>query len=59
MSREFPSPPARPLIGHIGTIESEVPLNSFYNLSKQCGEIYQLQMIGETSMYGSYIASAY
>ena len=59
MSREFPSPPARPLIGHVGAIESEVPLNSFYNFSKQCGEIFQLQMLGESLSHESKTTGAY
>lgn len=47
MTSIIPFPPAVPFIGHVASIEKEVPLRSFSLLSKQYGEIYQLNLVGE------------
>lgn len=39
----IPEPPAYPLIGHIGTVDTEFPLGSFMSLADKYGEIYRLQ----------------
>ncbi|KAF7794903.1 hypothetical protein EIP86_006046 [Pleurotus ostreatoroseus] len=46
MSATIPCPPAVPFLGHVTSIEREVPLRSFRLLSEQYGEIYQLNVLG-------------
>ena len=48
MSTPIPTPPAIPFFGHAGSIDRELPLQSFCLLSKQYGEIYQLNLVGKT-----------
>lgn len=47
MSLTIPAPPSVPFLGNIGTIDKEVPLNSFMLLAKQYGEIVQLNFVGK------------
>lgn len=46
MTQPIPAPPSVPFLGNVTQIEDEVPLRSFELLSKQYGEIYQLNLIG-------------
>ncbi|KAL6298881.1 cytochrome P450 [Sparassis latifolia] len=45
MSIPIPSPPSVPFLGHVTSIEREVPIRSFRLLAEQYGEIYKLKMI--------------
>ena len=47
MSIPIPTPPSVPFLGHVTSIDKEVPLLSINLLAKQYGEIYQLNMLGE------------
>ncbi|KAF8148143.1 fatty acid hydroxylase [Mycena galopus ATCC 62051] len=46
MSVPIPQPPTIPFIGNVTSLEREVPLRSFRLLAKTCGEIYQLDLLG-------------
>ena len=48
MTSTVPTPPSVPFIGHAASIDREVPLRSFGLLSEQYGEIYALNILGET-----------
>lgn len=47
MTTPIPSPPAVPFIGHVTTLDRDVPIKSMDLLAKQYGEIYQLSIFGE------------
>lgn len=47
MSQPIPTPPAIPFLGHVTSIDAELPVLSFHLLAKQYGEIYQLNMLGK------------
>ncbi|KIP01419.1 hypothetical protein PHLGIDRAFT_32544 [Phlebiopsis gigantea 11061_1 CR5-6] len=51
MSTPIPTPPAVPFLGHAVSIDRELPLQSFCLLSKQYGEIYQLNLVGTKVVY--------
>ena len=44
----IPMPLSIPFLGHIASIEREVPLRSFHLLSEQYGEIYELNILGRS-----------
>lgn len=46
MTSTIPTPPSIPFLGHVASIEREVPLRSFRLLSEQYGEIYELNILG-------------
>ncbi|KAI0690214.1 cytochrome P450 [Cytidiella melzeri] len=46
MSQAIPTPPSIPFLGHVTSLEKEVPLRSLILLANQYGEIYQLNMMG-------------
>lgn len=46
MTSTIPSPPSVPFLGHVASIEREVPLRSFRLLSEQYGEIWELNLLG-------------
>ncbi|EKM50262.1 uncharacterized protein PHACADRAFT_213993 [Phanerochaete carnosa HHB-10118-sp] len=46
MSQPIPTPPSIPFLGHVTTIDAELPVLSFHLLAKQYGEIYQLNFLG-------------
>ncbi|CAE6508332.1 unnamed protein product [Rhizoctonia solani] len=46
MTTHIPQPPAIPFIGNITDIDTELPSKSFTLLSKQYGEIFALNMLG-------------
>lgn len=48
MTTPIPQPPAIPFLGNLTNIEKEVPLRSFELLAKQYGDIYRLNVLGET-----------
>ncbi len=50
MSQQIPTPPSIPFIGHAATLEKELPLHSLNLLTKQYGEIFQLNMMGGPSL---------
>ncbi|KAI0354817.1 fatty acid hydroxylase [Trametes cingulata] len=47
MGTPIPTPPAIPFLGHVNTLDKEVPIRSLDLLARQYGEIYQLSMLGE------------
>ena len=51
MTCPIPSPPSIPFLGHVTSIEREVPLRSFRLLSEQYGEIFQLTLISAYIVY--------
>ncbi|KAH9948045.1 bifunctional P-450/NADPH-P450 reductase [Amylocystis lapponica] len=48
MTTPIPSPPAIPFLGHIATVEKEVPIRSFCLLAEQYGEIFRLDLVGRS-----------
>ncbi|KAJ7808338.1 cytochrome P450 [Mycena olivaceomarginata] len=53
MSVPIPQPPTIPFIGNVTSVEKEVPLRSFRLLAKTYGEIFQLNMLGQTVLFVS------
>ncbi|KAJ3553744.1 hypothetical protein NM688_g3453 [Phlebia brevispora] len=49
MTARIPCPPSIPFLGHVASIEREVPLRSFRLLSEQYGEIFELNILGRHS----------
>ncbi|QRV77852.1 cytochrome P450 family protein [Ceratobasidium sp. AG-Ba] len=47
MTTPIPQPPAIPFIGNVKSIDAVVPINSYMLLTKQYGEIYKLDMLGQ------------
>ena len=47
MSTQIPTPPSVPFLGHINTLDKEVPIRSIRLLAQQYGEIFQLSVLGE------------
>ncbi|TFK90994.1 bifunctional P-450/NADPH-P450 reductase [Polyporus arcularius HHB13444] len=47
MTSPIPSPPAIPFLGHVNTIDRDLPLKSIDLLAQQYGEILQLSIFGE------------
>lgn len=45
MTTPIPSPPALPFLGHIATLDRDIPQKTFDLLADQYGEIYQLNLI--------------
>ncbi|KAI0785558.1 cytochrome P450 [Abortiporus biennis] len=50
MTTSIPSPPSIPFLGHITSVEREVPLRSLGLLARQYGEIYELTIVGQTQL---------
>ncbi|KZT04430.1 cytochrome P450 [Laetiporus sulphureus 93-53] len=48
MTTPIPCPPSLPFLGHVTSIEKEVPLRSFALLARQYGEIYELHQFSRT-----------
>lgn len=42
----IPTPPAVPFLGHVNTIDKDLPIRSLDLLARQYGEIYQLNVLG-------------
>ncbi|KAH9932779.1 bifunctional P-450/NADPH-P450 reductase [Epithele typhae] len=51
MSTPIPSPPAIPFLGHIHTIDKQLPIASIRLLAQKYGEIFQLNVLGDTRFY--------
>ncbi|KAM5540781.1 hypothetical protein V8D89_005425 [Ganoderma adspersum] len=51
MTTPIPSPPAVPFLGHINTLDKDLPIKSINLLARQYGEIFQLTMFGEKKLY--------
>lgn len=49
MTTPIPSPPALPFLGHIATLDRDIPQKTFDLLADQYGEIYQLNLISTCS----------
>ena len=49
MSTPIPSPPSIPFLGHINTLDKELPIKSMHLLGQQYGEIYQLNVLGKST----------
>ncbi|KAI0655429.1 bifunctional P-450/NADPH-P450 reductase [Cubamyces menziesii] len=47
----IPSPPAIPFLGHVNTIDRDLPIRSLMLLAKQYGEIYQLSVYGHKKIF--------
>ena len=47
MTTPIPSPPAVPFLGHINTLDKDLPIRSINLLAQQYGEIFQLTMFGK------------
>ena len=46
MTTSIPSPPAVPFLGHINTLDKDLPIKSINLLAQQYGEIFQLNILG-------------
>ncbi|KAJ7187245.1 fatty acid hydroxylase [Mycena filopes] len=53
MSVPIPQPPTIPFLGNVASMDLEVPLNTFELFAKKYGEIYQLNLIGDTLIFVS------
>ncbi|CDO72208.1 hypothetical protein BN946_scf184970.g60 [Trametes cinnabarina] len=53
MSAPIPSPPAVPFLGHINTIDKDLPIRSLDLLARQYGEIYQLNVLGQKKIFAN------
>lgn len=51
MTTPIPSPPSVPFLGHTQSIDSDVPILSYQLLSKQYGEIFELNLAGLLYIY--------
>ncbi|KAJ7771297.1 fatty acid hydroxylase [Mycena maculata] len=51
MSIPIPQPPAIPFIGNVTALDKDVPLYSYVLLAKTYGEIFQLNILGTTSVH--------
>ena len=58
MTTPIPSPPAVPFLGHINTLDRDLPLRSLTLLAQQYGEIYELNILGDLNSRSS-MADAY
>ncbi|OBZ65058.1 hypothetical protein A0H81_14948 [Grifola frondosa] len=47
MTSSIPTPPSIPFLGHVTTIDQDLPIRSFQLLAQQYGEIFQLNILGE------------
>ena len=47
MTTPIPSPPAIPFLGHIHTLDRDLPIKSMHLLAQQYGEIYELNILGK------------
>lgn len=45
MTHPIPRPPSVPFLGHLTTMDKEMPLKSYRLLAQQYGEIYQLDLL--------------
>ena len=45
MTTPIPSPPAVPFLGHINTLDKDLPIKSINLLAQQYGEIFQLNFL--------------
>ncbi|TBU21982.1 fatty acid hydroxylase [Dichomitus squalens] len=51
MTVPIPSPPAVPFLGHINTVEKDVPIRSIHLLAQQYGETFQLSLFGAKRVF--------
>ncbi|KAL1937786.1 hypothetical protein VTO73DRAFT_12805 [Trametes versicolor] len=47
----IPTPPAVPFLGHVNTIDKDLPIRSLDLLARQYGEIYQLNVLGDKRIF--------
>ncbi|KAI0763546.1 bifunctional P-450/NADPH-P450 reductase [Trametes elegans] len=51
MGTPIPTPPAVPFLGHVNTIDKDLPMRSLGLLARQYGEIYQLNVLGDKRVF--------
>ncbi|KAI0694744.1 fatty acid hydroxylase [Earliella scabrosa] len=51
MTAVIPSPPAVPFLGHVNTLDREVPIRSLDLLARQYGEIFELNILGAQRIF--------
>ncbi|KAI0629781.1 fatty acid hydroxylase [Trametes polyzona] len=51
MGTPIPTPPAVPFLGHVNTIDKDLPIRSLDLLARQYGEIYQLNVLGDKRIF--------
>ena len=51
MTAVIPSPPAVPFLGHVNTLDREVPIRSLDLLARQYGEIFELNILGPPKLF--------
>ncbi|KAI0329045.1 bifunctional P-450/NADPH-P450 reductase [Cubamyces sp. BRFM 1775] len=51
MTIPIPSPPAIPFLGHVNTIDRDLPVRSLVLLARQYGEIFQLSVFGQKRIF--------
>ncbi|KAH9891895.1 bifunctional P-450/NADPH-P450 reductase [Cubamyces lactineus] len=51
MTTPIPSPPAIPFLGHVNTIDKDLPIRSLVLLARQYGEIFQLSVFGHKKIF--------
>ena len=57
MTTPIPSPPAVPFLGHINTLDKDLPIKSINLLAQQYGEIFQLNVFGQSLKYLTAVAA--
>ncbi|KAI0365332.1 cytochrome P450 [Pilatotrama ljubarskyi] len=50
MYATIPSPPGLPVLGNVNAINEDLPVMSLHELAQQYGEIYQLTVLGESTI---------
>ncbi|KAI0823976.1 bifunctional P-450/NADPH-P450 reductase [Trametes gibbosa] len=53
MTCPIPTPPAVPFLGHVNTIDKDLPIRSIDLLAHQYGEIYQLNVLGDKRVFAN------
>ncbi|KAL0564092.1 hypothetical protein V5O48_017963 [Marasmius crinis-equi] len=51
MTTPIPQPRGIPFLGNIASIDRDLPINGFTLLAKQYGEIYKLNILGQTTVF--------
>ncbi|KAI0365331.1 fatty acid hydroxylase [Pilatotrama ljubarskyi] len=53
MGTPIPTPPAVPFLGHVNTLDKDLPIRSLDLLARQYGEIYQLNILGDRRIFAN------
>ena len=48
MTTPIPQPPGLPIIGNLHQVDTEFPIRGFVEIAKTYGEIYKVNILGES-----------